>query len=195
MKLVLFGGVAAIAGAGFWMHGAPKEADVYAMPISQAYEKLAALKVEPANRGPFGRLDTTVYGTGGDTVTFDASGAHAQVSCTAKLSQVDAGTTRVAASCGGSSPSSGAAAGLEATMRRNRFIELVDATLDGRAYDVQLAQGATAARWPEDVIDHGDFGDAVREAHKMSEEMHRMTEESARAVEATGSGDGWGPAS
>jgi len=56
-------------------------------------------------------------------------------------------------------------------MIRNRVIELVDATLNDRPFDPQKADGATAAFWPEDVIDHGNLGTAAAMALEMERQM------------------------
>jgi len=62
------------------------------------------------------------------------------------LAKEDADKTRVAVNCDGGSAGSGAAAGMEHAMIRNRVIEMVDATLKGRPFNPALASGATAAR-------------------------------------------------
>lgn len=193
MKAILLGGVSLITAVGVYLHGPVGEANVYAMSAGDAYRKLASVKVEPSGTGPFGRLQTTVSGDGGTVVTFTASGSHAHFECTATVAP-EGENARVDASCGGSSPSSGAAAGLEMGLRRKAFIELLDSTLTDRLYNPERARGSTAARWPEDVVDHGDFASAVSEAHKMNAEMRNMKEEVDSSAKDWGAeqAGGWG---
>lgn len=199
MKLILFGGIAAIVAGGVYMHGPRGEANVYAMTPEEAYRTLAATKVEPSNRGPFGRLETSVHASGGNKIEFSASGSHASVMCSALITPAEGDKARVDASCGGGGPSSGAAAGLEAGMRRRAFIELLDSTLTGRAYDPKLAQGATAGLWPADVVDHGTFADAASQAISMEAEMRRdiarIEKDSKKDWGAKPGGGGWGASS
>ena len=190
MKIVLFGGIAAIAAGGLYMHGPRGEANVYSMPAAEVYSKLAAMKVEKGNFAPFGKLDTDVSSWDGNKVSVTASGGRA--GCTATITPVTEASARVDASCEGGGE--GAAAGLMITHRRNKFIELVDSTLTGRAYDTDLARGATAARWPADVIDHGTFADAVSESVEMEAETRALASEASKArVEKTRKPGDWGP--
>jgi hypothetical protein len=175
MKAIIIGGVA--VAAALWFHGPLGEPNVYSMSAEEAYQKLAAVQVEPSGNGPFGRLDTTVSRSATDTVTFTASGSHAYRRCTAKVTPVDGGKARIDASCDGGSAGTGAAAGLEMNLARKAFIELLDATLDGRAYDPERAMGSTAARWPKDVVDHGDYGTAVADAVKMDADARAMADQ------------------
>ncbi|HEX8667430.1 MAG TPA: hypothetical protein VF727_03550 [Allosphingosinicella sp.] len=185
MKAIIIGAVA--VAAAFWFHGPLGQANVYAMSADEAYQKLAAVQVEPSGTGPFGRLDTTVSGSGTDTVIFTATGSHAYRRCTARVTPVD-GKARVDASCDGGSAGSGAAAGLEINQTRKGFIELLDSTLDGRAYDPERAMGSTAARWPKDVVDHGDYGSAVADAVKMDADAHAMAAEQAAQQDSAAGG-------
>ena len=150
--------------------------NVYDMPVADAYAKLANLRVEPSGTGPFGRLATTTTGSGGRSVTWSASGTFAARRCVATLSPVEPARTRIDLTCGGASPSSGAAAGLEINQTRKAVIELIDAKLTGRPYDPRRAQGSTAAFWPADVVDHGDIGDATAKALEMDREARRQAE-------------------
>ena len=149
------------------------DGNVYDMPVGDAYAKLANLRVEPSGTGPFGRLATTTTGSGGRTVTWSASGTFAAHRCVATLSPVETARTRIDLTCGGASPSSGAAAGLEINQVRRAVIELIDAKLTGRHYDPRRAQGATAASWPADVVDHGDLRSATATALEMDREARR----------------------
>lgn len=149
------------------------EGNVYDMPVADAYAKLANLRVEPSGAGPFGRLATTTTGSGGRTVTWSASGTFAARRCVATLSPVETARTRIDLTCNGGSPSSGAAAGLEINQTRKAVIELIDAKLTDRPYDPRRAQGATAAFWPADVVDHGNIGDAAATALEMDRQARR----------------------
>jgi hypothetical protein len=193
MKLVLIGGILTLVGGGVYMHGPLRAANVYDMPAEIAYQKLVAAKVEPSGTGPFGRLDTTVSGSGQSTVEFSASGSMAALHCVATIVPEDTGKTRVDASCDGGGAGNGAANGLFLKQIRNGFIELLDATLKDRAYDPERAQGATAARWPEDVIDHGDFNSAVSEAQRMDAEARLAAEAASQPAPDEAVPGGWGP--
>ena len=70
-------------------------------------------------------------------------------------------------------------------MIRNHVIELVDATLKDRAFDPQKADGATAAFWPKDVVDHGNLATAAAKALEMNREM---AEQLRQASPPAGSG-------
>jgi hypothetical protein len=194
VKALLFGGIAAIAAGGFYMHGPVRDPNVFNMSAADAYRTIRSTKVEPSGTGPFGRLETVVSGDGSKVVTFSASGSHASVYCTATVTP-EGDKARVDASCGGGGPSSGAAAGLEANLRRHAFIELLDSRLTDRAYDVERARGATAARWPKDVVDHGNYFDAVSKANKMNAETQQMVADVDSAPSEgwkAKSGGGWG---
>lgn len=147
--------------------------NVYDMPVGEVYAKLANLSVAPSNDGPFGRLATTVTGSGGRRVVWSANGTFATRRCEATLVPVEAERTRIDLSCGGASPSSGAAAGLETNYTRKAVIELIDATLSDRPYDPYRARGSTASFWPDDAVNHGDIGDAAAKALEMDREARR----------------------
>jgi hypothetical protein len=182
-----------IAAGGVYMHGPIGEANVYAMPAEQAYEKLATTNIEPSGTGPFGRLDTVTSGDGKSSVTWTASGAHARIKCSATITPAEA-QSRVDVSCGGGGPSDGAAGGMLMKLTRNALIEHIDSTLTGRAYDPVLARGPTAGRWPEDVVHHAGYAEAVSQAHEMSAETQAMTEEIDQAASSWEQpSDGWPP--
>jgi hypothetical protein len=148
--------------------------NVYDMPVGDAYAKLANLRVEPSNDGPFGRLHTTTTGSG-RTVTWSASGSMASSRCVATLSPVEPARTRIDLTCSGGGAGSGAAAGLETNQTRKAVIEMIDAKLTGRPYDPRRAQGSTAAFWPDDVVDHGDIGTATANAIEMDREAREAS--------------------
>ena len=145
------------------------KADVYKMPVARAYHKLMNVAITPSGKGPFGRMEVETTGKRNALVEWTIKGSRADPVCTASLKPLEAEQTRIAISCkGGDSP----AAGIYAKLIRNRVIELVDATLKGRPYDPKKAEdGATAAFWPKDVIDHGNLGTAAAKALEMDRKV------------------------
>ncbi len=148
------------------------EPDEYDISRKQAYDKLMTATIESSGNGPFFRLETTIDGNGGTEVVYDASGSMAHHACTMALSEVAPERTKVAVTCQGGGAGDGAAAGMVHNMMRNRVIELVDATLDGRPFDPELAEGSTAYRWPGDGVD-GSIATAAKDALKMEADMKR----------------------
>jgi hypothetical protein len=193
MKVILFSGIGLITAVGAYVHGPIGEANVYAMPTAQAYEKLATTDIQPSNTGPFGRLDTVTGGDGKSSVTWTASGSHAHIECSATIAPAEE-KSRVDVSCGGGGPSDGAAAGMAMKLTRNALIEHIDATLTGRPYDPDLARGPTAGRWPEDVVHHAGYAEAVSQAHQMDAETRAEIEKIDQAPTTTSGqpSDGWG---
>jgi hypothetical protein len=126
------------------------EPNVYAMDSLDVVSRLARVKVEPSNNGPFGRLDFSARRQGSRKVIWTATGSHAHRRCEIEVTPVEPGSSRVDINCRGASPSSGVVAGLETSYTRKRAIELIDATLRGREYDPRLAQGSTAWGWPDE---------------------------------------------
>ena len=177
-----------------------KPADVYDMPVQNAY----ALLVNP----DFGDLSDgakalntqrSAVGNGRDKVTWRTSGSHSRRECALQLApfEGDASRTHITVTCQGGGAGEGAAAGMAHNMHRNRVIERVDATLTGRPFDPQRV-GSTASRWPGDGVD-GSYAGAVNSAMQMDMEMKKMeAEASQRAVDyenavANGYGsDDWG---
>ncbi len=151
--------------------------DVYPLSMAEAYMRLNTVQIEPSGDGVFYGLETSVSGNSVDRVTWSASDAYAAHSCLLGLKKVDVGRTQVTITCEGGSPTSGAA---EHSMVRNRVIEMVDATLTGRKFDPQLADGTTAWRWPGDG-GGGSAANAAAEAIEMDAEM-RMEAGDAPAV-------------
>jgi hypothetical protein len=175
MKYLLIGGAVVAIFAYAWSGKA--EANVYDMPVAETYAKLTSTKIEPGGQGAFGRLDTAVSGNGENVVYWRASGSHAAIRCQADLAP-EGSKTRITAFCDGGAAGSGAAAGMLMGMKRKRLIEHIDATLEGRPYDNQLAMGSTAALWPADVRQpDGSFGTAVNDAIKMDRDMRQGMKE------------------
>ena len=163
---VLFTAAASLAGCEA-LYGTP---NVYKLPVGRAYAKLMAFDIQPSGKGPFGRLQIETSGTRNRSVEWAAKGNSANPICVASLKPQEAEQTRVDVSCknGGEGP----AAGIYAKLSRNRVIELVDAILKDRPYDPKKAQdGATAALWPADVIDHGNLATASAKALEMDRQV------------------------
>ena len=168
---------AALAAIVLMMSGCGK-ADDYAIPMSDAYKRLNAVNLQPSENGVFYQLETSVRGNSADEVTWEAGGSFASHSCRIALKPLDAAHTHVSVNCDSSAPASGAAAGLEHNMMRNRVIEMVDATLTGGAFNPALADGTTAWRWPGDGVD-GSYADMVGEALKMDSDMRKDQRDAA----------------
>jgi hypothetical protein len=166
MKIfVLFAAAMSLAGC----EAITGTADVYKMPVARAYHKLMNVAITPSGKGPFGRLDVDTTGNRNELVEWTVKRSRADPICTASLKGLDAEQTRVSVSCKGGD---GPADGIAAKMIRNRVIELVDATLKDRPFDPRKAEdGTTAAFWPKDVIDHGNFGTAATKALEMERQM------------------------
>ena len=174
MKAILLVGTAIILGGAYYMHGGLREANVYAMPVADAYQRLGSAVIEPSGTGPFGRLTTVVTRDPPDTVVWTATGSHGGYRCEITITPAESDSSRIDLDCGGGSMSSGAAIRMEREMMRKRVIEQIDATLEGRPFDPVRARGATAARWPSSGED-ASLGSAVREAGEMEAQARRAT--------------------
>ena len=175
---VLFAAAMSLAGCEA-ITGTP---NIYKMPVARAYHKLMNVAIAPSGKGPFGRLDIATAGDRNKVVEWTVKGRPEPL-CTASLKPADGEQTRVDVSC--KAVGDGAGAGITANLIRNRVIELVDATLKDRAFDPKRAdEGATAANWPKDVIDHGTIGTAAAQAlemeRKMAQDMQQMRSSARR---------------
>ena len=141
---------------------------VYRMPVATAHQKLMTAAVKPSGKGPFGRLEIETSGKKNELVEWSIKGSLTGALCNASL-KPQGEQTRIDVSC---KNRGGAEGGIVATLTRNRVIELVDATLRNRPYDPKSAEdGAMAARWPKDVIDHGTLATAAGKALEMERQM------------------------
>ncbi len=169
-----------LAGALVVACGAIQPADVYPIPIEQAYDKLVDVDFGPLSEGEKA-LDTekTASGNGRDKVTWVHKGDMAYYKCKLGLKALpeDAARTHVTVTCEGGGAGDGAAAGLARNFYRQRIIERVDATLTDRPFDASRA-GATAYRWPEDV--EGELA-AQKNADEFEERLDRLQAEARRA--------------
>ena len=179
MKVFAFGGFAALAGVLLFVFVEQKPADVYDMPVKDAYLKLSRVDFGELTRGQKAAgIEYSVSGNGKNTVYWTTQGSHVRQKCDLMLAPLpdDAGKTHVTVHCAGGSASAGAAAGMLHNSMRNTVIERVDATLTGRPFDKSRA-GETASRWPGDGVD-GSYGTAVNTALKMDAEVRKMQRDS-----------------
>lgn len=146
-----------------------EQPNVYALPQADAVARLAAVTVKPSGSAAFGEMALRASKKGTDAIVWDASGNRNKYRCDLVVAPADKGGSRVGISCDGSFPAAGAGAGLVKNALRNRAIELVDATLEDRPFDPQLAEGATARGWPENGADFGSVADAAKQAVEMHE--------------------------
>lgn len=143
MIKVVFGGIVAMAALGStYVVGFRPPADEFALSRAQVYERLAAAPLHAAlphaaRDGAFHGLPVNVHGDGLADLRWDSGGQ----ACTLKLTRLAEASTRVAVACTGVDSAS-------AGHLRDRVIELAEATLTGRAFNPQKADGATAYRWP-----------------------------------------------
>ena len=172
MKFIMFIGAAIILGIGIYIKNPISDPNVYNMPVEAAYSKLTHSNIQASGTGPFGRLDTTTSGNGSNMVTWSARGSMAAYDCKASLAPDNNTKTRVTVECEGGGAGDGAAAGMALNMRISAAIEMVDSILKDRAYDPQLAMGATAARWPRQEVKNGNIFAAAAEAQRMDAETH-----------------------
>lgn len=174
MKGLLLGGAFAAILAYAWFGRA--DANVYSMPVAEAYSKLTAAKVQNDGKTALGRLVYTVSGNGENKVYWNGSGGtFATTHCEAEITPEGASKSRIMAFCNGGSLSDGAAAGMVSGMQRKAMIEHIDATLTGRPFDIQNAHGETASRWPSDAQQpDGSYGTAVAGALNMERDIRKM---------------------
>ncbi|MEO8141608.1 MAG: hypothetical protein ABI617_03010 [Sphingomicrobium sp.] len=174
--LLLSAAVAGIIGYAWFGRG---EANVYSMTPAEAYSKLRAAPIQADGKTAFGRLVYVVSGDGDSKLYWNGSGGtFASSHCEADITPEGAAKSRIMAHCNGGSLSDGAAAGMVSGMQRKALIEHIDATLEGRPFDVKLAQGSTASGWPSDARQaDGSLGTAMGDALKMERDMNKMMRE------------------
>jgi len=156
-------------------------ADIYSMPVAEAYRKLSAIQFEPMSEGQkVLHTERSITGDGPGKLIWSEHGDMAALQCELALAPLpkDTGKTHVTVTCEGGGVGDGAAAGIVHNMQRSRVIEHVDAALTGRPFDPKRA-GATASRWPGDGVD-GSLATAASKAIQMDAEAHKMQEEAAQ---------------
>ncbi len=168
MKSILMLGAVAVAGGTFYFSSPYRAVDVYPVTPEEAYQRLRAVKPQPAGDGPFYRTEVVTSGTPNTQVRWTGSGSHSAIRCSVDILPEGEGSTRLAVSCGGNSPSSGAAASMGTGLIRKRVIEMVDAAMKDRPFDAERAKGSTAAMWPKDhKVHHADIFEASGKAIEM----------------------------
>ena len=139
-------------------------ANVYDLPPDQVYARLILLEHGPPSVTNVGGVRKAVHGTQGRSVTWVTDSAHSYYECTAYLTREGSARTSVNVGCSDKNapaklrlakaitaagaakaglPVAGSLAGV-----RNRYIELVDSTLDGRPFDNGRA-GSQVMGWPD----------------------------------------------
>jgi hypothetical protein len=158
------------------------EANVYAVAPAEAYAKLKAAPIKADGKSAFGRLDYTVTGDGSSKIYWNGSGGtFATSQCEAEITPEGADKSRIMAHCNGGSMSDGAAVGMVSGMQRKALIEHIDATLEGRPFDVELARGSTASGWPSDARQpDGSYGTMVGEAFEMERQINQDIRDMAK---------------
>ena len=162
MNLAAGTGLVALAGGLLWFFVEQKPADVYDMPVEQAYAQLS--NVDFTAWGSEGRSSV---GNGSDKLTWRSVSNIGLRECELKLApyEGDAARTHIAVTCGGDA---GAEPSFSNHMFRNHVIEQLDATLTGRTFDKGKI-GETSQRWPSDGVD-ASMGGVIREANKIQAE-------------------------
>lgn len=150
-------------------------ADEYAIPRKEVYLRLARIQMEPSPQAPFGNRPMDVRGNGLNRITFGADEDAPGFGCIADLAEPAPGRTKIKLTCHGAA-GEGASDGMAHSMMRNSLIELIDASIDGRAYQPGYA-AATAAGWPGDGND-GSYAGMVASAIKMDADIKRDIRES-----------------
>lgn len=141
--LVLSGGIALLVAAAYLAPGLSRANDVYAMPVDQVHQTLAAMRIPTDGDGPLGAYPAIKTDDEPDAISW-AGGPRGVIACTAKLLSVGASDTRIDLGCTTERPDSAAMLALA----RIGMTEQIDSTLRGRPYNreaVALAAGAVAA--------------------------------------------------
>ncbi len=178
MKLLAAGVLAAIAAACFYFFVDRRPADVYTMPVAEAYERLSHADLMRDGQSFVGTMQFTSSGNGRDSVSWNGTTSHANRTCKIGLApwSEDERQTKVSVNCSGGAVSDGAAAGMAHKFFRFAVIEKVDSTLVGRLYDEARSHGSTAAGWPGDGVD-GSLATAQSNAIGMMQDAARAQRE------------------
>lgn len=185
MNWMTMGGLGALTVGLFYMFVEQKPADIYDMPVLQAYALLSNAKFEPMTQsGVAADLQRSASGNGRDTIYWSLTGSHVARKCEISLVPADGdeARTHVSVNCRGGAPSDGAAQGITHNYHRNAVIERIDATLTGRPFDASRA-AETAFLWPDDGVE-GGYVSAAKKAVEMDREMRQMGSESAERKDA-----------
>ena len=155
MNIVVGSAALIVAAAVVYIAIKPQPADEYPVSMASAYNRLASTTLDLSH--------------GHNQIEWKAGGTFAAFDCTLNLAPLGDTRTKVAVSCTGSGGD--AAEGLLMTMARNAVIEQVDSTLKNRAYDIELAKGATASRWPDDIVHHAGIHESIGNAIRMQADI------------------------
>lgn len=179
MNIYGFGGLAIVGALLFYFLVEQKPADVYDMPMDQAYSLLKAADLGEADKPDWSSLTTSNSGNGRDKLTWKRRTSHSSQTCEIQLApfEGDAARTHVAIDCNLNAPSAGAAQGINHRLAREANIERIDAALTGRPFDADRA-GSTSARWPGDGVD-GSYATAASTAIKMDADTRRMQQQAS----------------
>ena len=191
MKLLVGGGLVAVTAVLLYVFVEQKPADVFDMPVKEAYLKLSNVDFGPMSEGQK-VLNTVnkISGNGMNRVTWLQQGDMARYECDIDLKPLpdDAAKTHVTVTCEGGGAGDGAAAGMVHNMHRNRVIERIDAALTGRAFDSSKV-GSTSSRWPGDGVD-GSLAGAQKEALQMASDMAKMQKDMEKQAQADAFNEG-----
>ena len=161
----------AIALAGSFIGGC-SDANVYDLSADQVYAKLIALEEGTPSVVKVDGVKERVFGTPGKSVTWVTDYAHSYYECTAFLTAESPARTSVNVGC--DADNAPAKFQIARQIRddivasegvnlpdiepfkgvRNRYIELVDSTLDGRPFDTARARSQVMG-WPDAPVKSG----------------------------------------
>lgn len=170
MKVMIFGVSAAALVGGWFLLSPYTPPNVYPVAPAEAYARLMRPTADQQGEGWIDRPNVRASGNGSSEITWALGQGGAY--CTILVAPYSGDRSEINMTC----PNIGeaAAAGLATNMRRNLLIELADATMTGRPFDKQRAQGATAGKWPADTVEHGNIFDASSQAIQMDADMRRQ---------------------
>ena len=139
-------------------------ANVYDLPPDQVYARLIELRQGTPSVVEVKGVRKAVHGTPGQSVTWVTDYAHSYYECTAYLTPEGSTRTSVNVGCSdknapaklavakaiaeAGAAKTGVPVGGSLDGVRNRYIELVDSTLDGRPFDKGRA-GSQVMGWPD----------------------------------------------
>lgn len=182
MRVIVAGVLLAITAALLYFFVRPQPADVFKMPVSEAYARLAAVTPPQTKTAEELGIHNAITGNGRDTLYYGRSGGDAK-KCEIKLAPSGEDQTHVTVICDKGMVSDNGPAAILHHYGRNRLIEIIDSTLTGRAFSDERAKGSTAHRWPNDGIEGVGYGKAVGSALKADADMRKMEREVRRDSE------------
>lgn len=146
----------------------------YALSSEQAVAKLLEADAKIVGFG----ADVSVSSPEANMVVWNIVGPHASLECSATTTAVSAGESTVATSCGGSSPTDGAAEGSLVEMVNTLLDEHVAATLLDRPFDAKKAEMAMVSSFAKKLpAMQRDALQMDGEARIANEELAALAEE------------------